>query len=128
MLERHTQANRLGATILLGLAAVLAVVLVGDRLRATALWPVLGPLVGPSVGCVTAIAFLWITGRRPHPDALTRGHVRQLAILLLVLATVGVLLPLALPSRSAFAHPTPGLTGVRAGWSFLLTPAGAVHS
>src|SRR6266516_3207867 len=54
--------------------------------------------------------------------------MRQLALLLLVLTTVGVLLPLALPTRSAFAHPTPGLTGFRAGWSFLLTPAGLAHS
>src|SRR5438445_13722003 len=89
---------------------------------------ILGPLVSPSVGWVTTVAFLWITERHPHPDVWTRGHVRQLAILLLVLATVGVLLPLALPARSAFAHPTPGLTGVRAGWSFLLTPAGAAHT
>ena len=130
MLERHTQANEtpVGVTILLGLAALLVAVFVGDRLRATALWPVLGPLVGPSVEWVTAVAFLWITERRPHPDVWTRGHVRQLAILLLVLTTVGVLLPLALPTRSAFAHPTPGLTGFRAGWSFLFTPAGVAHS
>jgi hypothetical protein len=89
---------------------------------------VLGPLVSPSIGLVAAVAFLWTTERHPHPDAWTRRQVRQLAILLLVLTTAGVLLPLALPARSAFAHPTPGLTGFRAGWSFLLTPAGAVHS
>jgi len=106
---------------------VLSALLVGVRLRATAFWPVLGPLVGPSVGWVTAVALLWITERRPHPDVWTRGHMRQLGILLLVLTTVGVFLPLALPTRSAFAHPTPGLAGFRAGWSFLLTPAGVAH-
>src|SRR5207249_10109740 len=100
-------------TLLLGLAAVLGVVLVGGRLRATAVWPVLGPLVGPSVGWVTAVAFLWVTERRPQPDAWTRGRGRQLAILLSVLTTVGVLLPLALPTRSAFAPPPPGLLAFR---------------
>ncbi len=130
MLERITRANgaRRVAPTLIGVAIMLGALLVGDRLRATALWPVLGPLVAPSVGLVTAVAFLWITERHPHPDAWTREHVRQLAILLLVLATVGVVLPLALPARSAFAHPPPGLTGIRAGWSFLLTRAGAAHS